>query len=816
LGLRLSGGENNDDTAASRIPAAPAAGETPVVNNGPINVTIEIPSQSDDPTTPDVDEGTNTETFGDPAGTASGDLPEGENDQEYDYEVVTQQGQVTVETTENTVTTEYGKDDLDYIASETAPTGSNDLVTEKAYETPEEYLPGNQVGTPLDPDGPAEGEDWYQYEYMGTGNSSQFRPLVVFTEPMTPEQKIREYGDHPTNGAYINLAKLPDYFVGRLSAEEQANVGRNEDNSYKTDADGYLLDINGNRILKPEQTMTGPDGETYFLRRFDSQGKSAIGWYNDADWEDLDSDGQKELVPGGWLTELNGKVKHAAPWREAVQFVLVDKVTGEIITTYCADTLTRTEKSFGYHIENLENSTYYSDEEAAMIRSIAANGYWGTVGYDEVQKTDENGDPVYEMVIDETTGEPVLKLDEETGKPIPVMEQKAKAGSLEAMKVMLKEAGFSDDELASLTDGVALAATQMAIWSCSNKMVGVEFINANYYLTPGVTDAPTETFGAGGKIPAEKEDEVKLMFKLYDYLKNLAPTPIPDEEKTTENTIINVDNFLKGDMKITVLEKAEDHENNQDDDDKNDAYKTNLSFALVVQPSTENGDDLVVSVVNGSGEVIAKGRVAGDNSKDDSSFTGITDHGNGNYSFDNITMIEGSQEFNITMEGIQNLKEGVYLFTSEVEVDTDTSEEISSQTMVGMASGSHSVKVTQELNFSFDVEDEKVVVREKHKNKKDKDKDKEKDKEKDQGEETNIPDEDVPLSNIPEGEVPQVEVEDVVVIVDEDVPMTDLVLGDEEVSVIAETGDSNHMTGAFGGMFAALAGMFMLRKRKED
>ena len=41
-----------------------------------------------------------------------------------------------------------------------------------------------------------------------------------------------------------------------------------------------------------------------------------------------------------------------------------------------------------------------------------------------------------------------------------------------------------------------------------------------------------------------------------------------------------------------------------------------------------------------------------------------------------------------------------------------------------------------------------------------------------------------------------------------------MVAGEEEV--IAATGDSNHMTAGFGGMLAALAGMFMLRRKKEQ
>ena len=55
-----------------------------------------------------------------------------------------------------------------------------------------------------------------------------------------------------------------------------------------------------------------------------------------------------------------------------------------------------------------------------------------------------------------------------------------------------------------------------------------------------------------------------------------------------------------------------------------------------------------------------------------------------------------------------------------------------------------------------------------------------------------------------------------VTIGDDDVPKADMEIPEEEVFLVAKTGDSNHMAGAFGGMFAALAGMFMLRRKKED
>ena len=72
------------------------------------------------------------------------------------------------------------------------------------------------------------------------------------------------------------------------------------------------------------------------------------------------------------------------------------------------------------------------------------------------------------------------------------------------------------------------------------------------------------------------------------------------------------------------------------------------------------------------------------------------------------------------------------------------------------------------------------------------------------------------MSDVPELDDPE---EPVVDIAEGDVPMADapeepLVAGEEE-SIIAETGDSNHMAAGFAGMLAALAGLFGLR-RKEN
>lgn len=627
-------------------------------------VEVDVPmTDIDDPNTEEV-ENQNTQTSDQTAGEVIdiiGDVKESPEDGEYDYTItiVDKPGSATITTTDITITETIDTEntDLDYISSDTAPDGTNDLITELPSMAPEEYMPGSDA----EPKPPEETVDGYEFIYEGTGNTSQMRPAVIFTEALTPEGKLKQYGD----GAYIHSKSYTSYYVSCLTEEDRNSLAKNEDGSYVTDEEGFLLDVNGNRVMKEELTLTGPNGETYYLHRFDKMGTSlnVEGWYQD----------------GEWVKELNGSDKYGAVYSTAQQFVLVDQKTGEVVTTYCADISTYTEKDFGYHIENLEDADYYTEEQAAQIRSIALNGYWGNTGYE----TDAAGNT----------------LLDDAGNPVP------KTGSLDALKSNLLASGeFTEEELEALTDGVALTATQMAIWSCSNHMQGVQFVNTHYIGSIGATEVNKGGSNYMYNVPQAKEEEAKLMFKLYEYLRNLEPTSY-EEEKNTANTVINEQNFLK-DMSLTVLERDEDHVNNQDADTTNDAYVTNLTFALVVTPSTENGDDLVVSVVDKNGNVIASGRIAGEAQEGENVL--IPDQ-EGNYAFTGITLTEGQQNFNITLEGIQNLAEGVYLYSSEVRTD-ESGDDVSSQTMVGVASGSHGVNVSMNIEFDLSVEDDIIVT----------------------------------------------------------------------------------------------------------
>jgi len=599
--------------------------------------TVDVSLTPDDPET-DAKENVN-EVTGAEVGTvleSEGEKPEqlGEGEYEYSETVVQEQGSVTITTTDVQFSEKVDVENtnMDYTVSTTTPTDDNDLcypsdVDKDGVVGPgsdgvadEMYQPGYE-GEVVAPEG--SDQDNYGYTYVGAGNTSKFMPSIVYKEPLTAEGKVAQYGEN----AYIQKNSITYYYVGWLTEEVKATIARDEKGDYVTDENGFILDVNGNRILKEERTSVDPEGNTVYLHRFDNFGAAmyAEGWYEN----------------GEWVEEVNGDKSFAAIWAGPQQFILVDD-NGNVVTTYCADVTTPTQDNYGYNVENLEDADYYSEEEAKQIRAIASNGYWGD------------------------------------------------DGNLDEMRQNLLEAGFSEEELASLNDGVALTATQMAIWSCSNKMSSIQFINS-YYSNWGT-----------GNVPAGKEDEVKLLFKLYDHLMALDPVEVTN---TTADTVITKDNFVD-DVDVTVIEKVAGDANNQDDDDTNDVYKTNISFALVVKPSTENGDDLIVEVIDAAGNVIASGRVAGTpvEGEEHQQLVEV----NGNYTLEGIVMTEGEQNFKLTLTGIQHLQEGVYLYSSEIRQDGN--EDVSSQTLVGKASGDRGVNVEMSISFELNVNDEIVVT----------------------------------------------------------------------------------------------------------
>lgn len=347
---------------------------------------------------------------------------------------------------------------------------------------------------------------------------------------------------------------------------------------------------------------------------------------------------------------------YVAQYDSVQQFVLVDEA-GNTVTTYCADLLTPAIDGYDYTVTDIENATYYGEENAAMIRTIALNGYWGS-------DPGEDEEPAF--------------------------------GSLAAVKKMMADSGeFTDDEISRLNDGMAMTATQYAIWTYSNSMDKRVFVNAYYTVKASLS--------RGNAAP---EADVDLIFKLYRYLITLPPVSI--QENTTSNTIIDGEGLLE-DVSVSVTDKPMEHPANQDADDSNDVYTVDLSLALDVAVKAGNGDDLVLMVMNGD-EVVAVGRIAGELGEGEQQLA----FENGKYVIPGLTLQEGNTEgIRIVLSGTQNLSRGVYLFVSETREVTSGSGETeleSSQSMVGVAEGAHGVHAATLLGLDLDIDDAAIAL----------------------------------------------------------------------------------------------------------
>jgi len=347
---------------------------------------------------------------------------------------------------------------------------------------------------------------------------------------------------------------------------------------------------------------------------------------------------RKLMVPRMYLGGRVIEGETPARYDSIQQFTLAN-ADGKLITTYCAQQGTETQDGYSYRLRNLEDSSYYGLSDAQMIRTVANNGYWGTAsGY----------------------------------------------GSLSALHEMMRSSGkFTESEIAATTDGIAMTATQYAIWTFSNGENGTSYYNA-YYTKNG--KAPSRA--------ADKAD-ADLIFKLYEHLISLAPTP---RRLHTKSTVINEKNFIT-DVSLAVKEKA-DHPNNRDADADNDVYLADLSFTMAAKPSTENGDHLLMRIrgINDGGDLLI--RVAGTPKAGE---IAVNPDENRVCTVENLAIREGAQSVDFFMSGTQVLEKDVHLLLSEER------DGVISQTMVGIAEGPRDVAVLMSLSFNLDVSDDVSV-----------------------------------------------------------------------------------------------------------
>lgn len=334
---------------------------------------------------------------------------------------------------------------------------------------------------------------------------------------------------------------------------------------------------------------------------------------------------------------------------QAHQFVLMDKPKDNQPSqphyVYCADLMTTPKNGYRYNMDNVFDADYYDSDSAAHIQAIAVNGYWGTA----------NG-----------------------------------VGSLDAVKKMLKKAQAKNEvpsgiNIDALTDGEALAATQAAIWHYGNSKPGSERVNSTDPVGVYFLGYDSNGYETHKNVNQDSAARVKALFNY------LLTAPSPDTDTTTP--LITEKNFATN-ASITVGEKATDDQGNVlKDSDGHEKYNASISFKLEIEKSKLTGN-LAVTVLDKDGKELAKKYLV----TDDTNLLGqlfAEDEvdANGNYTISGLQIAENT-DISLTLSGIQNLKPGAYLYTSEVN------KKGASQTFVGMSEGKRNVNLAVKLNFS--------------------------------------------------------------------------------------------------------------------
>lgn len=345
----------------------------------------------------------------------------------------------------------------------------------------------------------------------------------------------------------------------------------------------------------------------------------------------------------------NGNMAHT--W-QAHQFKIWDE-NGNPVYVYCADFQTSPQKGTDYGKKDIIEGDIWSNEAeknkeiAEHIQAIAANGYWGT---------------------------------------------KEGTGSLEAVKKMLLEAikqdedkkpqylkGITESDIALLTDGMALAATQAAIWSygTTGKKIDVKNPFGEYNYGQYTSDLP-------------KGKDLKVAKALYDYLReqNDVPAAITADSITgTSITVKTVEVDEQGKPKEVDGAKV-------DKGNKAYTYNTDVSFILNVKPSQIN-DDLIVQILDKEGNVLTSRRLAGENSGD-ISYDKVRVNADGSYTITDVKLNEGT-EITLRLSGIRLTNQAYLITAKNLQGEEDHRY---AQTFVSASETKQTVDLSVDLKFN--------------------------------------------------------------------------------------------------------------------
>lgn len=474
----------------------------------------------------------------------------------------------------------------------------------------------------------------------------------------------------------------------------------------------------------------------------DTNGLESLEGDSYADFEDLNDD-DLIFVKGIGLTSkyevrmlyLNGKLSLSGwtPASDPVRQYIVKDKDGNEHPVYCADMSTFTYDGTIYHLENTEDVDFYTNPNNNQkdpnggdhLRTIATNGYWGTEsGMGSLTELKKN------LLAAKGAGDPALE-------------------------------NITEEQISSMNEGLAMTATQAAIWKYGNSLTYNPFViphrvsylvdsdenttldydPATKTLTKTITttdedgnvtvSTETETFSLPDDVNIEivRDEETGVIKqivvpKFYPaYLKVLPDGWVngpyhsllngyaknSEETQIVEAVYKYLTNLEAEEDKTTDLIKPSDiveavtsvKESIGKDEQDRDVYDTDVSFVLTVEPSRLNGDLLVKVYDSETGNLITTRRVAGDASNDDGSIgkTIATETDGGvKYTIDGIQLANG-QKININLVGSQTVEKGAYLITAE-------SGYKERQTFVGIEEGTRDV----DLSFSLQLDVEGVDV----------------------------------------------------------------------------------------------------------
>ncbi len=383
---------------------------------------------------------------------------------------------------------------------------------------------------------------------------------------------------------------------------------------------------------------------------------------------------------------------------QPVQLALTYK-DGGYFYAYCADYMNETDHDGGhwYKLENLEDSGYYSTEDAEKLRAIALNGYWGP------EKGIGSLDSIKTMLTEYAQENPTVIVKDKNGTNTPYPLATLIDGLKEHEALAVTQAAiwaYSINRTALLNgnDGVTVVGAQSAI-KCYSSTGGdwSEYKPANNQANLGLTPAQLEALGLTHEVLAAREAEAlrsdARMKALFDCLMGLEGVSRENENVTT---IINEKNWVDEDsLQLTVKDKVSEGEANENGEET-DVYNADLSFKLEFKPSRD-ANDLLVYVTYGE-ETIVK-RLAGDPNDD----RYITPDENGVYTITGLQFAENSDfTFDLKISGTQELKESAYLYTAE-------GGRLASQTLVGLATGSRDFEISKSYTLEVNVDENSTV-----------------------------------------------------------------------------------------------------------